>query len=264
MVGAGLTSVLSSHGFGAGLPTRGSGQGAGYVATTFVPTDVTGLSGWYDFSDASTLFQASNGTTAVAADADPIGYAGDKTANAFHLIQATAGLRFAYKTNIQNGRAIGRGTTAGTSQLANSGKNYGSQPITIFAVLKFGNTDGTAQFDGGSVGHRAHMFHGIVTPGAQEINAGTTLGFAHTAGVFHVYELTFSGVNSEIIVDGTSLGTGDANTNALDDGFRLNGNLTPGAWSDLDVGELLIYAASPSSGNRSSIRAFLKARWGTP
>lgn len=48
---------------------------------------------WYDPSDLSTLFQNSNGTTAVTQAGDPVGYMADKSGNGNHAIQATAGMR---------------------------------------------------------------------------------------------------------------------------------------------------------------------------
>ena len=53
---------------------------------------------WYDPSDLSTLFQDSAGTTPVTAASDPIGYAGDKSGNDNHAIQATAAARPTYQT----------------------------------------------------------------------------------------------------------------------------------------------------------------------
>lgn len=47
------------------------------------------LEGWYDFKDLTTLFQNSNGTTAVTTDYNPVGYWGDKSGKGRHLIQAT-------------------------------------------------------------------------------------------------------------------------------------------------------------------------------
>lgn len=64
----------------------------------FTPASIGALA-WWDFSDLSTMFQNSNGTTAVAADSDPIGYIADKSGNGLHLTQATAGLRPLYKTS---------------------------------------------------------------------------------------------------------------------------------------------------------------------
>jgi hypothetical protein len=47
---------------------------------------------WYDPSDLSTMFQNSNGTTAVAVG-DPVGYIADKSGNGKHATQATAAAR---------------------------------------------------------------------------------------------------------------------------------------------------------------------------
>ena len=44
---------------------------------------------WYDPSDLSTLFQNSDGTTAVAVG-DPVGYIADKSGNGNHAIQSTS------------------------------------------------------------------------------------------------------------------------------------------------------------------------------
>ena len=48
------------------------------------------LEGWYDFKDLTTLFQNSNGTTAVTSDMQYVGYWGDKSGKGRHLIQATS------------------------------------------------------------------------------------------------------------------------------------------------------------------------------
>lgn len=48
---------------------------------------------WYDPSDLSTMFQLSNGTTAVTAVEQPVGYIADKSGNGNHAIQATAAAR---------------------------------------------------------------------------------------------------------------------------------------------------------------------------
>ena len=47
---------------------------------------------WYDPSDLTTLFQNSDGTTAVAVG-DPVGYLGDKSGNGNHAIQAISAKR---------------------------------------------------------------------------------------------------------------------------------------------------------------------------
>lgn len=72
-------------------------QGGGRAAEEFDPLTVTPYL-WYDPSDLTTMFQNSNGTTAVTADGDPVGYIADKSGNGKHWIQATAAARPLYKT----------------------------------------------------------------------------------------------------------------------------------------------------------------------
>ena len=63
------------------------------VQALFVDTPADG--GMYDFNDASTLRQNSNGTTAVG-NGDPIGYVEDLSGNGNHLTQPTATARPAW------------------------------------------------------------------------------------------------------------------------------------------------------------------------
>jgi len=53
---------------------------------------------WLEAFDISTLFQLSDGTTAVTAAADPIGYIGDKSGRSNHAIQTTTARRLTYQT----------------------------------------------------------------------------------------------------------------------------------------------------------------------
>ena len=76
------------------------GLGVNRLGVTNAPSGFNPLSlfangeqgAWYDPSDLSTLFQNSDGTTAVAVG-DPVGYLGDKSGNANHAIQATSSKR---------------------------------------------------------------------------------------------------------------------------------------------------------------------------
>ena len=61
------------------------------------------LEGWYDFKDLTTLFQNSNGTTAVTTDGNPVGYWGDKSGKGRHIIQATSGDRPIYYSGNSKG-----------------------------------------------------------------------------------------------------------------------------------------------------------------
>jgi hypothetical protein len=81
-------------GYGMNVRRRNGGGGA----SAFSPLALAPFA-WYDPSDLTTLFQLSNGTTAVTAADDPVGYIADKSGNGNHLIQATADSRPLYKTS---------------------------------------------------------------------------------------------------------------------------------------------------------------------
>lgn len=76
------------------------GLGVNRLGVTNAPSGFNPLSlfanseqgAWYDPSDLSTMFQSSDGTTAVAVG-DPVGYIADKSGNGNHAIQATSAKR---------------------------------------------------------------------------------------------------------------------------------------------------------------------------
>lgn len=57
---------------------------------------------WYDFSDLTTLFTDTDGTTNVTADGDLVARIEDKSGNGHHLIQSTPTSRATYRTNGTN------------------------------------------------------------------------------------------------------------------------------------------------------------------
>jgi len=97
---------LEPHHPGDSLPGFfGGGLFGTRVASASTPLDYFGsaLWGWWDASDISTLFQDSAATTPVASDTDPVGYWGDKSGNARHGKQTTAGNRPTYAAAHLNG-----------------------------------------------------------------------------------------------------------------------------------------------------------------
>lgn len=55
--------------------------------TGFSPLNIPGLEAWFDASDLSSMAQSSDGTTAVSATNDPVGYWRDKSGNGRHARQ---------------------------------------------------------------------------------------------------------------------------------------------------------------------------------
>lgn len=76
------------------------------VASTFVPTDISGCKLWLDFSDADYLFTDA-GATKVSNDGDAIYQVNDKSGNSNHAVQSTLDNRPLYKTGAQNSLSAG-------------------------------------------------------------------------------------------------------------------------------------------------------------
>lgn len=104
----------------------------GVVSNLLFNADEPGV--WYDFSDTSTLFQDTAGTTPVTTPGQTVGLMLDKSGNDFHATQATAAARPAYGIVPETGR---RNLLTYTEQFDNGYwlKNGGSSvsPNTIVA-----------------------------------------------------------------------------------------------------------------------------------
>jgi hypothetical protein len=74
--------------------------------SAFSPRSIPGLALWLDASDASTLFQDAAATTPATATSDPVGAWLDKSGNARHATQSTAGNRPVIHSATQNNRKI--------------------------------------------------------------------------------------------------------------------------------------------------------------
>lgn len=73
--------------------TKGTGGGLAFNPLSLNPIT------FHDISDITTLFQDSAMTISVTANNDPVGAVVDKSGNAHHLLQATAGARPLYKVS---------------------------------------------------------------------------------------------------------------------------------------------------------------------
>jgi hypothetical protein len=98
----------------------------------FSPASIGNLQLWLDASDASTLFQNSNGTTAASADGDPVGYWGDKSGNSNHCLQTDGTKKPLLKTSIQNSKNVVRND--GVNDFLKSLTGGNDQSYTIFCV----------------------------------------------------------------------------------------------------------------------------------
>lgn len=98
---------------------------------------------WQPLDDPAELWQASDGTTAVSADNDPIGRAVDQSANARHANQSTSGARPRFRTGTPNYGEFG------PDDYLIAGNNYNSTAFGFAArVYRSGSQpDGAPIFD---------------------------------------------------------------------------------------------------------------------
>jgi len=186
----------------------------------------------------------------------------DASGNARHRTQATIAAQPLWLTAIQNAMPVGR--FDGTDDYDRVLSDFGAQPITVLSALKHANTDNICIWDGADAAARCAIFHGVVTPGQQEGHAGSTIGAAHTAGAFHVYEATYNGASSEVVVDGVQLATGNAGAQGLGVGFTVGATYFPSIFASADEGETIVVVGAMTAAQKASARAYLKQRWGTP
>lgn len=221
----------------------------------FLPTDVSGLIGWYSFDDITTLWKDTARTSAVTADADVIKGVTDKSGNAAHLSEATNGP--VYKTAIQASKSVSRWDGA-TTKLAVTLTQ--AQPFSIFLTGKASANNKV------SVGSSASA--AVFIDGSNHIGAyfgGTTVaGTTNLLSAWAQYTYVINGTSTILRANlaGEYSGATNVGTNGLG-ATTIVGNNTSVFWSG-DIGEVLIYNSAISGASLTSIETYLKNRWGTP
>lgn len=227
----------------------------------FSPVSIPGLIGWWDFSDATTLFTDSARTTLVAADADPIGGVTDKSGAGHHLSQAGATARPAYKVAQKNGRSVV--IPDGVNDYLSTGAAWAADLTMSFVfVTKQANTF-------------AHVFFGIGTNNQPNIITtasvyrlradALTLDDGAGAGLtaWNIVACNFNGVSSKLWVGGGAAATGDFSTQATGStGVMIcTGDSTPVSFDTAQYGEGFAFSSPLALSDLNSLGAYLALRW---
>lgn len=250
---AGSTPVVLKSGRRSGSGVAVGGQ------NSFNPLSVTGLTGWWDFSDRSTLY-TDLGVTLVVNDADAIEQINDKSGQGNHVTQTTAGSRPLYKTAILNGCSVGRfdNTDDFMSRTTFVGGAI-AQPVTHFYVAKITTTaifqepmDGVTnrQTICNADGTKWGMYAGSVAAGTVALTTATTTVMA---GIFN-------GAASKLYVNGGAAQTLSPGANTLN-GIRI-GRGTDGVNLNGDFAEGLVYAAALTSSQLDAVGRYLGGKYG--
>lgn len=234
-------------------------------ADDWLPTDITGLQLWIDFSDPTTLFTDA-GTTPVSADADLIYQANDKSGNNKHLVQATSGSRPAYKVNIQNSKSAGFFASGSPNDFMEVAPPTLSQPFTFFVVVKIGTGSGQQRiFDStnrvlfdcnfGSAAGSQYNYYANSGSGADN-----TWGTGDTNA--HIHTILFNGASPTIRLDAAAQ-TVSYNTSTTQLATSLRIGVDPAAANPLKgyMLEILLYSGAVSAGNIALIETYLNTKW---
>jgi len=234
------------------------------------PGDITGLTGWWDASDSSTLFDATSGGSAVATDGS-VARIEDKSGNNRHFTQTTAGARPLRKTGVQNSLDVLR--LDGSDDFLQSSFTFSN----IFTLTQF-----TCFVVANATTISASNFVRTSAPPALADTFGFTgffcvhntnelLSFAQFSEVTDTYAgsawlvvaVTFNGSNLSMTVNGSSAGSAalfsigaSANSANYAIGRSLGATFFNG-----DVGEIITYNQAISTADREGLESVLMDKW---
>jgi hypothetical protein len=236
---------------------------------SFSPLSISGLVGWWDFSDITTLFTDTARTAQVVNTGDTIAGVTDKSGTGNHLAQAIAGQRPAYTTGAINGKSVSRATAARNDFLAIATFTL-AQPFTLVAVVKNRTALGGGTFTGiwaGAGGSSPQMtFQGTSTV-YRAYFGGSTQATTATWDTTnpHIVTTVANAASSNIRIDSVNQTLNPGTDGFAAEQFQVSmgsaANTTPG---DIDTCEVLLYNSALSAGNLTSVDVYLKPKWGTP
>jgi len=248
-------------------------------ANNFTPRSISGLALWLDASDASTLFRDAAATIPATEADEPIGAWLDKSGNARHVTQATAGSRPTISATKQNGRnALAFNGSSQSLSIASYNAENGLPGLTRYIVASMSSSSPaiiTRVYSGGG--------DGLFTTVSGEIRfaAGAS---AYSAVTSTNYGLLTSGTNIiGSVYDGTA-GSVAAGIKPYYNGAAIpssstSGTLpttlpsgTPGFWIGSNIGvnsfwpgriiEYISYSRALGNVERQRLERYLAAKYG--
>jgi len=231
----------------------------------FTPRSLSGLAGWWDANDTSTI--TLNGST--------VSEWRDKSGASRHMSQGTAANQPSYVSSDLGGRATVRLAASTNNRLNTSGVymdvlgNDTSQLITIFAVLK--STNATldqktiGECDNASGFGWYHRFSSPTNSFFDAGNAGTArAGGSASQAAFQngaIYVGRRSSGNVDQWVNNTLIAGSITNASGS---LRTAGNnvfCIRGSGGTLSYAEIVIYNRALTTDERSSVQRYLGSKW---
>lgn len=251
-------------------------------AASWSPLDLGAkVKAWWDHADISTLWQDTAATTPVSADTDPVARVDDKSGNGKHKVQATSGNRPAYRTNTGKARLVYDGTN---DTMVVTTPGFALPTLEYFAIISAVTssdaadrgiatwmTGGNDYDSAGSIilalrGSVPHIFN-YANNGQINLTVGIDSGqLAHVHRIELINATTTATIRSTGGASGDVSGT-DSSFTALSS--THSGNFYEGARYNSGAAQAplgfsmheVIVAADLTSDERTSLRAYLDAKW---
>jgi hypothetical protein len=249
------------------------------LATGFNPLNIASLEGWWDASDLSSMAQNSDGTTAVTATNDPVGYWADKSGKGRHAKQATNNDRPLVQLADKNNRAGLDFDGNDDHYKCDSGAAFAA--VYFVAVMR--RTATPAAWNGIYV-HRASGNRAGFSNGAQQffvqqtsnLTAGFVFGIAEDGGFMRENGITVTAVNSGVFnlrhyqffpntTDTKVIGVQGNQSSTSGTQFPIIG-LDPaaggGRFYPMRAYEMMVFSAIPATAQLQALERHLGRKWG--
>jgi hypothetical protein len=227
-----------------------------------------GLAAWYDFSDASTLFEDTARTDPVDIDTDMIKGVTDLSDNGNHLSEATNGPT--YKVNIQNGLSVAR---------------FDGTNDTLVTAAFTAPTTGWTLFFVGAATTLDTSLRVLISLGIE----GTVLIHTDTdthATAFNYYSNGAGGITANVLPSAASMNVRAVRANSTASADFYNGGGTPANLDPLntilttatticlgantasasfaigDIGEVVFYDSALTAAQMNSLGSYFATKWG--
>lgn len=239
----------------------------------FDPSNLSGLTGWWDASDSSTLFDATTGGSAVAADGE-VARLEDKSGNGRHFTQSSSSLRPLRKTAIRNGFDVIR--FDGTDDFVEGdGFAYfnlqSAAASSIFIVANAATVDtNNAVFDNETLfsenagGHAAFALASDDTASAWGYDSSVrTATVAYMPGSWVAFSSWHDGSSIYAQSNNGSPASATLFNRNFDYGTpQLGCNAQNTYFFDGDLGEVITYNVALSDSDRGKVISYLMNKWG--
>ena len=232
------------------------------------PTEFSGLQVWLDASDTTSLFQLSGGTTAVAANLDPVGYWGDKSGNNRHFLN-NAGTTASRPTWVSSLSSL---RFDGTNDYLSSFFNITYTAQTVFVVVSQRVQQGNARIytqvssGGADTTQTGHYVPCITTT---TTSYGSYIGGAlrstvtpRSLSAFEVFTSTQSSVSAINFLNGVAGSAFGSTINYTVALSRLGAAATTATgYFNGDISEVIVYNRALTNNERADVEYYLTRKW---